>query len=399
MKKVKVVAIAFAFTLVLVAFAAQPATAASRYDSLRSYMNSNYDVVRGGYALPTDGVTRVNPTYGAISIMNEVGTLAQRPPPVSITMALDFSVLHQWLTGDPEDTPRYGGYMDYLLGPVTAPTNYHGLVTWQMLKSQSDIPNVDTYDINATANAFWINRTVSEGGYGSEVGAYPDLISTYYALASFRIIDLMYSLENAWNTYVNETATIEWIESCRDGDAYMLSPISDRTSVSATASAVLAYDVIDPLSSIPGVSNIQAWLLDRQILDYQEPEFIGGFEEGNATDEPNLVSTYFALSSLDALNALTSINATAAESFILNCQSADGSWGLVPGLSKGSLVYSAYACQVLNMVEVFGGALSTLSSSVDPYSQGSSTLDWRIVVVLGIIVIALVVSIYALKMD
>lgn len=400
MNKIKVVAIAFAFTLMLVAFSAQPVTAASRYDSLISNMNSNYDAVRGGYILP-DGVTRVNPTYGAISVMKEVGTLAQRPPPVSITQALDFLVLHQWLSGDPEDTPRFGGHMDYLLGPVIALTNYHGLVTWQTLKSGmlSDIPGVDDYDLNASANAFWINRTLSEsGGYGSETDADPDLVSTYYALASFRIIDMLYPSENVWFTYVNETAVIEWIENCKDGDAYKLSSFSERPSVTATAAAVLAYNAIDPLSAIPGSASLQSWLVERQILEHQIPEFVGGFEEGNATDDSNIVSTYFALGALDTLNALSFINATSAESFILNCQSADGSWGFVPGLNTGSLVYSAYACQILNM-DTFGGALTTLASSVDPNSQEATQFDWRVVVVLGIIVIAVVVSIYALRMD
>ena len=70
MKKVKVVAIALAFTLVLVASATQPVAAASRYDSLSSYMADKYDIVRGGYFLPFDGVTRVNPTYAAFSIIS-----------------------------------------------------------------------------------------------------------------------------------------------------------------------------------------------------------------------------------------------------------------------------------------------------------------------------------------
>jgi prenyltransferase beta subunit len=357
--------------------------------------------VRGGYILPTDQVARVNPTYGAISIMNEVGALAQRPPPISITQALDFLVIHQWLSGDPEDTPRHGGFMDYLLGPVTALTNYHGLVTWQILKSGmlSDIPGLDDYDLNASANAVWINRTLSEsGGYGSETDADPDLVSTYYALASFRIIDMLYPSENVWFTYVNETAIIEWIESCKDGDSYMLSPLSERASVTATAAAVLAYNAIDPLSAVPGAASLQSWLVDRQILEHQIPEFVGGFEEGNGTDDSNIVSTYFALRVLDMLNALSSINSTAAESFILYSQSADGSWGFVPGLNTGSLVYSAYACQILNM-ETFRGALTTLASSVDPNSEKATQFDWRVAVVLGIIVIAVVVSVYALRMD
>lgn len=398
MKKVKVVAISLAFALVLIAVAAPPVAAASRYDSLTSYMADNYDAVRGGYKLPFDGVTRVNPTYGAISIMDEVGVLAQRPPPISVPNALEFSSNIQWLTGDENEEPYYGGFSDYLLGPVTTATNYHGLRLWQILKNEGGIPGTDEFDINQTANAFWINKTSDSGGFGSASEVYPDLVSTYYALASLRIIDQLYPLENAWDTYVNESATIEWIESCRDGDAYMLSPISDRASVTATTAAVLAYYAINPVTLVPGASSVQTWLLNRQVLEYQEPEFVGGFEEGNATKDPNLVSTYFALSALDTLNAIPSVNATAAESFILNTQSTEGSWGLVPGVSKGSLLYSAYACQALNMLP-FEGAFSTLSSSVDPNSQGSSSFDWRIAVVLGIIVVAMVISAYALRMD
>jgi prenyltransferase beta subunit len=270
MKKVKVVAIALAFTLVFVASAAQPVAAASRYDSLQSYMADNYDVVRGGYFLPFDGVTRINPTYGALSIMSEVGTLAQRPPPISITDVMEFIENRQWLTGDENEEVSFGGISDYLLGPVSNDVNYNGLLLWQMLNDpgMSDIPGIGDYDINETANAFWINKTLSiDGGYGYLQGADSELISTFQALASFRIIEDMYPLENVWNTYVNETAVLAWIESCRDGFSYKLNPDSSRTSVSATAAAILAYNAIDPLSSVPGASSVQNWILDRQVTD------------------------------------------------------------------------------------------------------------------------------------
>ncbi|MHA2222768.1 MAG: prenyltransferase/squalene oxidase repeat-containing protein, partial [Candidatus Thorarchaeota archaeon] len=305
MNKIKVLAIAFAFTLMLVVSSAQPVAAASRYDTLSSYMSDNYDAIRGGYFLPFDGVTRVTPTYGALSIMEEVGTLAQRPPQISITMVMEFSENHQWLTGDEDEESSFGGFSNYLLAVVTNEVNYHGLLLWQTLKSSalSDIPGVDDYEINVTANAFWINKTLSEaGGYSDFKESNENMIATYYALASYRIIQNMYPLENAWNTYVNETAVLAWIESCRDGDSYKLSPESSRTSVSATAAAILAYEAIDPASTIPGVAGVQSWLLDRQVSDYQEPEYIGGFEEGNATDEPNIVSTYFAMSALNSMN-------------------------------------------------------------------------------------------------
>jgi prenyltransferase beta subunit len=362
-------------------------------------MTDHYDAVRGGYFLPFDGVTRINPTFGALSVMNEIGVLAQRPPPIVITDVLDFIEGHQSLSNDEEAS--YGGFSNYLLAEVTGDVNYNGLLLWNMLKDPrfSDIPGVNDYDINATANAIWVNSTVSEdGGYSLNQAGEPDIISTFRALASFRILEDMYPLENVWDTYVNETAVLAWIESCRDGDYYKLSPDSVRTSVSATASAVLAYEAVDEVSLVPGASAIQNWLRDRQVLEYQEPEYIGGFEEGNATGAPNLVSTYYAMKALESMNALSGVNVSALESFVINCQAVDGSWANSPGFSEGSLLYAGYACEILNM-DSEGRALSLLSSLPNPNEGGPSTFDWRIIVVIGIIVVAAVIALYALRMD
>ena len=399
MKRVKVVAIALAFTFVLLAFTAQPVAAASRYDSLRTYMNSRYDAVRGGYSVPGEGIVRIDPTYGAITIMNEVGTLDNRPPPVTITEVMDFMVVHQWSTGEEVDEPRYGGFMDYLLGPVTNGINYRGLVTWENLMDQSDIPGTENYDINATANLFWINKTqTASGGFGFETGASPDMLSTAYALMSIRIIDTMYPAENAWDWLQNESATIDWIESCKDGSAYMLNPDSDRVGVTATAAAVLAYEALNPVAAVPDAANIQLWLLSRQILDYELPEYNGGFEEGDDTESPNLLSTYFAFKALETLATTLTVNITAAESFILNCQTPEGSFALAPGFSTGSLIYSGYACEILSM-SGFDGAHSILSSSVDPHSPDGTGFDWRLAVIVGIVIVALVLAVLAVRSD
>jgi prenyltransferase beta subunit len=399
MKRVKVIAITLAFTFVLLAFTAQPVAAASRYDALMSYMNSRYDAVRGGYTIPGEGVTRIDPTYGAITIMDAVGIIHNRPPPVTITSIMDFIVTNQWSTGDEDEEPRFGGFSEYLLGPVTIGGNYRGLVTWNILMAQSDIPGTENYDINATANLLWINKTqTASGGFGIETGASPDLLSTAYALMSIRLIDTLYPLENAWDWLQNETATVEWIESCKSGVAYMLNPNSDTASVTATAAAVLAYRALDSGAAIPGAANIQTWLRSRQILDHEVPEFIGGFEEGNGTEEPNLLSTYYSLKALEALATLHTLNTTSAESFILNCQSTDGSFAIVPGFSTGKLIYSGYACEMLSMSE-FDGALSILSSSEDPNSPGDTGFEWRTLVIVGIVVVALVLAILAVRAD
>ena len=399
MKRVKVLAITLAFTFVLLAFTAQPVAAASRYDSLRSYMNSRYDAVRGGYTIPGEGVTRVDPTYGAITIMKEVGTIYNRPAPVTVPDVMGFMVGHQWGSGDEDEEPRYGGFSDYLLGPVTAGGNYRGLVTWEILMDQNDIPGTEDHEINATASLLWINKTQDvSGGFGIIADAEPDLLSTAYALMSIRLIDTMYPLENAWNWLHNETATVEWIESCKDGVAYKLHPNSDGVGVTATSAAVLAYKALDPLAAVPGTANIQAWLLARQVLDFELPEYVGGFEEGNGTAEPNLLSTYYALTALETLASLSTVNTTAVESFILNCQSQDGSFAIAPGFSTGKLLYSGYACEILSMAE-FDGAMSILSSSQDPYSPGGTGFEWRLYVIIGIVLVGIVLAVLAVRAD
>ena len=398
MKRAKVIALTLAFTFVLLAFTAQPVSAATRLETLRSYMNSRYDSVRGGYSIPGEGIVRINPTYGAITIMNEVGTLDNRPPPVALTDVMDFMVTHQWTEGE-EDEPRFGGFMDYLLGPVENGINYRGLVTWELLMEQSDIPGSEDYQINATADLLWINKTADvSGGYGFETGAAPDMLSTAYALMSLRIIDTMYPEENAWDWFLNESATVAWIESCKDGVGYKLNPDADRVGVTATAAAVLAYNALYPVTPVPDTANIQAWLLARQILDYEVPELIGGFEEGEGTESPNLESTYFALRALEVFSTTDTVNATAAVSFVLNCQTAEGSFANVPGFSTGSLLYSGYACEIFGMPG-FDGAHSILSSSVDPNSPGVTGFEWRTFVIVGIVIVALVLAVIAVRLD
>ncbi len=398
MRKVKVVAIAFTFTLVLLALTAQPVAAASRYDSLRSYINSRYDAVGGGYTIPGEGVDRVIPTSGAVLVFNETGILRNRPPTIEILDIMDFTVRHQWTTGNIEE-PKYGGFMDYTLGTVNNEINYRGLVLWHLLRAQSDIPGTESYAINATANLYWINRTMTEsGGFGSQLEENPDLISTAYALMSIRLIDTMYPLENAWDWFVNETATVEWIESCREGDVYKLSPTASSAGATPTAAAVLAYYALNPIDAVPNAANIQSWLTSRQVLEYEDPLYIGGFEEANGSLDSNIVSTYFALSALEILNALSTINVTAAESFILNCQSEDGSFGFMPGLSSGKLIYSGYACELLNKPG-FSGAYEVLSSSVDPHSSSNPGIEWRLALVVGIILVALVLAVISVKQD
>lgn len=400
MKRVKVFTIAIAFVLVLIAASAQPVAAASRSDTLNSYITSRYDALRGGYSPPSDSVVRVDATYGAILALNELGSLSYRPPPINLTKALESLTVRQWLTNNPNndlDKERYGGFSEYLVGPVTMEMTFMGMVLHQLLKAQSDYPGINAENMNATAVLVYLNRTQStDGGFSSKPDDNPDILSTYQALAIFQMLDDFDDTLNAWDWLANETATIEWIESCREDNVFKLSPDSYTTSLTATAAGIMALSIFQEVLTIPGLQAANDWILERQMLTADSPVYIGGFEEGNGTEDANFATTYYALNVLELTGAISAVDESAAIDFILRCQAVDGSWGNIPGMEEGSLMYSGQACELLNILSNAG---TILAASEDPNSPGGIVLDWRVFVVGGILLVALVLAIVSVRTD
>jgi prenyltransferase beta subunit len=402
MKRVKVITIGFAFMLLFVAAAVQPVAAASRSDSLRSYISGRFDVERGGYSPPLDNVVRVSSTYGAVLALNELGSLASRPPPVNLTAVLDSLVIRQWNIDSEEndsllDYQRYGGFSEYLVGPVTMNMNQMGIILLDMLKAQSDYPGIDDLDVNETSLLINLDRAqTASGGFSSIPTNDPDIVSTYQALFILDFLDTYNPALNAWDVLNNETATLEWINSCRSGDGFKLSPDSDSIGVIPTAAGILALDLLPSVSTVSGLQTATNWVLARQVIDEDLGLFSGGFEEGLNTGDPNFESTYYALKLLEFSGGLVSVNETEVIDFILNCQAEDGAFAFIPEADTGNLVYAGQACELLNL---FGNAASILASSEDPYSVGGFALDWRYLVVAGIIIVAFVLAIISVKSD
>jgi prenyltransferase beta subunit len=160
----------------------------------------------------------------------------------------------------------------------------------------------------------------------------------------------------------------------------------------------MSLSIFQSVLTIPGLQASNNWIIERQLFDADSPDFNGGFEEGNGTLDANFVTTYYALKALNVTGALSAINETAVIDFILNCQAVDGSWGYIPGEEEGSLVYAGQACEALNMVRD-GDAAAILAAAQDPNTPGGFFLDWRLFVVGGILLVALVLAIVNLRMD
>jgi prenyltransferase beta subunit len=398
MRSVKIAAITIAITLVVVTIAAQPVSAnpTTRRQSLRAYIDENYDVTEGGYTLPGQQLSYVYTTYGAISIFNDWGLLGVRPPVIDFPMVKNFTQKLHW-TLVSETTDRYGGFGEYIAGPVNQQNAFDGINLFDLLSQDvlGDIPGINSVELNGTAALFWINQTqTEEGGFSSEVGSSPDLISTFQALNSMEIA-LQTNEDDTWEKWLqNSTATIDWILSCMDGDVFKLSPESDLPGVTATAAGVLALTILG--EPIPNPQGIIDWILQRQVSSTDSNAFIGGFEEGLLTNDTNLASTYWALRTLDLIGGLASIDADTASRFIVDCQAADGSFALVPGVDVGSMYISSYAVKSLSYL---GAQYEDMLLEEDPNNPPPPLIDWRWGFIVAIIGVAAIGGLYALRLD
>jgi prenyltransferase beta subunit len=384
MRSIKIAAVTIAVALVVLTLVAQPVSAnpTTRSQSLRAYLDENYDSIEGGYTLPDQQASYVDATFGALSIFDDWDLLGARPPVIDFLRMKNFTQkLHWTLVG--ETAERYGGFGKYIAGPVEQQSAFDAINMFDLLSQDvlSDIPNMDTVVFNGTAALIWINQTQTEsGGFSDQVDNSPDLVSTFYALNSIEI-SLETSEDDTWEKWLwNSTATAEWILSCREGDGFKLSPESNIAGVTATVAAVLALTI----------------LVDRQVISSEYSVFVGGFEESILTNDTNVASTYWALRALDLLGGLASVDADLASRFIVDCQAADGSFALIPDADTGSLYYSSYAIKALSYL---GTEYENLMQEEDPNNPPPPLIDWRWGLILAIIVVAAVGGLYALRMD
>jgi prenyltransferase beta subunit len=395
MKYGRTAAIAVVLALVLLSVAAQPAAAnpGTRRESLIAYADEHYDTVEGGYHLPTSDFSRNEPTFAAVAILDDLDILSIRPPfkpPEDFVKMIEFTIdLQRNETDD-----HYGGFGESAFGRVDQYTTYNAVNLFNLLSAQDDIPGISGNAINETAVLIWINETqTTSGGFGNQAGDSPDVVSTYYALHTMDAVlsDLPNTIED-W--LLNETATVEWILSCREGDAFKLSPASSIAGVTPTAAALMALNILEALPTLSEIQSITDWVLARQVMSSDGGVLAGGFEESFKSNDTNIASTYWALEILDLFGRIDSIDDSLAAEFIVDSQAVDGSWGLVPGIEEGRLYYAHYAVRSLSLL----GQLDMLNEE-DPNSPPPPLFDWKTALIIGIIAIAAVAGFMSVRMD
>ncbi|UCH04417.1 MAG: hypothetical protein JSW05_12760 [Candidatus Thorarchaeota archaeon] len=395
MKYGRIAAIAVVLALVLLSVAAQPAAAnpGTRRESLRAYIDQHYDAVEGGFHLPGSEFSRNEPTFSAVAILDDLDVLSIRPPfkpPEDFIKMIDFTIDLQRNETDDE----YGGFGESSFGVVDQYTTYNAVNLFHLLSAQDDIPGISDKEINETAVLIWINGTQTiSGGFGDHPGASPDLVSTFYALHTMDVVlsDLPDGIED-W--LLNETATIEWILSCREGDGFKLSPASSIAGVTPTAAALMSLNILQALPAPSQIQSITDWVLAKQIVSSDGGVLVGGFEESFKSNDTNVASTYWALEVLDLFGRTESVDDELGARFLLDSQAVDGSWGLVPGIEKCRLYYAYYAVKSLSLL----GHLDMLNEE-DPNSPPPPLFDWKTALIIGIIVMAAVGGFLSIRMD
>jgi len=401
MKKVQVAGVLIVLALVTVSVYMTPVSAnpGTRWDSLYAHITENYDTTEGAYTPADADAPQLYPTWGAATVLDDRGFFDARPPSVDLVKLLNFTRKLQWKSGG-EDFERYGGWSLFIAGPVSIRNSYHGIQLWNMIAEQQDVPNLPATEeeFNATAALIYANKTQTEsGGFGNAEGSSPDIMSTYYAL--FVMDAMTEKLGTSIDDWLwNRTKTLDWILSCMDGDAFKLSPSSSISGVTPTAGALLALDILGELEAVANQGAIGNWIIERQVLNEEYQEFSGGFEEGYMTNDTNLVSTYWALETLQLLGRVGESEINQVADFIFNCQTDDGTWGNVPGMSSGSLYRTGLAFKALNIIDDDGTIMNRIYLE-DPNNPSPPLIDWRILFVVVFFIGALIVGLLALRLD
>ncbi|MCK4279282.1 MAG: hypothetical protein KAW94_01770 [Candidatus Thorarchaeota archaeon] len=396
MKKVQVAGLLIAVAILAMAFTTMPTAAipATRFESLNTYLTDRYDAAEGGYNLDGEGTSRIEATYSAAVLWDAIGYLDARPPTVDLVKMANFTQKTQWDTVG-ESSDRYGGFGSYIAGPVGVKVTHEAIALWKIVTAQSGIPGLPDIEINATAALMFINKTqTTSGGFSNEVGGNADIVSTYLALD---VIETLAS-ETPWtldSLLLNKTGTIVWILNCKEGDAYKLSPASTTAGVTPSAAALLSLSFLDALPAASAIQATKTWIMNRQDLNPSIVELTGGFEEGVLTNDTNLLSTYYALKTMDLLDAIEEVNETVTQ-FVMNCQSLDGAWANAPGFEVGFVQFISNAMQCLTLLEENH---LTLLSMAHPGTPSAPLVDWRLLFVVLFMVAAIIVGIVALRLD
>jgi prenyltransferase beta subunit len=199
--------------------------------------------------------------------------------------------------------------------------------------------------INTTALGVWVDQVHVNNTptWGWTNTSQPTIVSTSLVV---EILDIA----NALTNISNESALIDWILDCQNSTGGFGIRANDTSpSLMTTYYAVSALDRLGELDSLDEAA-IRDYVLNHQLPD-------GGF--ATVGSDPDLASTYWALETLLLVSNLSSVtNTTGISQWIIGLQQTDGGFSRLPGESSSYLASSFYAVSILYTLDLSIGLTS-----------------------------------------
>lgn len=175
-------------------------------------------------------------------------------------------------------------------------------------------------NITTWINGLFLNESASDLGYGGFL-PYLDAPNATLTASGFAVQSL--ALLNQTDT-IDSSILIDFVVNLQHTNATLfpetVGAFTDTINRSATVSATyFAIQILDEYDAISQMNTSLAinWLNSSQILSDPAVISYGGFANGRNTTNADLQTTYMALRSLEILGALSIIDQTAAIDYIL----------------------------------------------------------------------------------
>jgi prenyltransferase beta subunit len=224
--------------------------------------------------------------------------------------------------------------------------------TYQAIKTLSNLGKLNLIDKNAVA--IWINESQnSDGGFPNYVNGTSDMISTLYAVESLKILG-----------YIPKNNISEWINQCYNADlGFSITPNSS-SSILGTYSALKALDLLNVSIDLYNSSD---WIVTLQ--NNESLENYGAFSSDGSSYQ--LISTLYALETLNLTNDINRINKTAVISWIISCQNMNKNDPKNYGSYKSNSLSSDFS-----VINCYSAINSLRILNVSQINLTSYTNDW-----------------------
>ncbi len=246
-------------------------------------------------------------------------------------------------------THAYGEEGEIALSPDTLIPSFEGsffaLATFETITAPLIDPsiNMSFYYRWVSSNHITTTFAPGYGGFSFNVGSPATLIDTYYGTKTLALSDQLHR--------INKTALGVWVNQVQvNGTPTWGWTNTSQPSVVTTSFVIEILDAADALGSIPDQNALISW-----ILDCQDPT--GGFGIRANDTTPSLMDTYYAITALQRLDALDSVNVSSVRDFVLTYQLPDGGFASVG--DDPDLASTFWAIETLQVVSDLSDVHST----------------------------------------